>query len=316
MIKSLYVGLLMIVVFSFTETNITTAFHLFDQVPQMNALFSAHLPAHFRIKHHLCEAKPIQNTKSTVPVLLPPLTVESVEEKPLDFDPYSAAFANQLMTIFGTDSLAYRLANNEKKTVHIRTFGTHKKNNHKNKAKEKHWINEVMSEVSKILPFQNDINLGSNSNTDVYVELSAEKNWNVFSDWSLDTTQTFRYGAQSKNYSETDFNFSQKRNGEDLAANRFSIIKTYEAEITWNDKLFMKQQFLNEHQLTYGIYTGGVYNEEKKDLELQSWGPYLGWRIPLWKKWIYLDNDISYYKDITATDGYSFSANLQLEAFF
>lgn len=281
----------------------------------ITTLLNQYLPVRFQANHSKCEALQPTLIKSSDPIVLSSISPEPIE-KPLDFDPYSPTFAQQLMIIFGTNSLAYRLAINEKKVRHLRTFGIHKKNIHKNKTQEKHWINQVMADVSNILPFQNDINLGSNSNTDVYVQLSAEKNWNIFSDWSLDTTQTFRYGAQSKNYSETDFNFSQKNASDNLASNRFSIIKTYEAEITWNDKLFMKQKFLNEHQLTYGIYTSGIYNEEKKDLELQSWGPYFGWRVPLWKKWLYLDNDISYYKDLTSTEGYSFSANLQLEAFF
>ncbi|SDC00661.1 hypothetical protein [Acinetobacter boissieri] len=262
-------------------------------------------------KHHLLKPAPIQ--KTTLPP--PPDTPEYV----LGFDPYSPEFANELMAVFSQDSLATRLNKNEKSHPKVRTLGIPKKktlNKKATKAKEKLWIGQVLQDVSKILPFQSNLDLGSNSTSDVYVQLSAAKSWPLFANWNLDTSQTFRYGAQSKNYSETDFNFSQKSNSAELMANQLSVIKTYESQYNWNDKLFMKQKLWLDHQLTYGLYTSGTYNKDKKELEIQSWGPYLGWRLPLWRTWLYLDNDVSYYKDSTATDGYSFNVNLQLEAIF
>ncbi|MBF7682781.1 hypothetical protein I2F27_05465 [Acinetobacter sp. B5B] len=237
----------------------------------------------------------------------------------LGFDPYSPEFANQLMAVFSKESLANRLKKNEISHTKVRVLGVSKKKNSSKKltkAKELLWVGQIMQDVSKILPFQSNLDLGSNSTSDVYVQVIAAKSWPLFAHWSLDTTQTFRYGAQSKNYSETDFNFSQKSNTESLMANQLSVIKTYESQYNWSDKLFMKQKLWLNHQLTYGLYTSGIYNKDKKEVEIQSWGPYLGWRLPLWRTWLYLDNDLSYYKDSSATEGYSFNVNLQLEAIF
>ncbi|ESK38364.1 hypothetical protein P256_01898 [Acinetobacter nectaris CIP 110549] len=236
---------------------------------------------------------------------------------PLWFDPNSPIFAEQLLAVFGKTSLSLRLQNTEKKTTKKRTLGFQKKKSKiSKKEKERLWVSEVFGEISKLLPFQNGMDIGSNSNSDVYVEVNAEKNWDLFANWKLDASQTFRYASQSKNYSETDFNFTQQRSDKDLASNQFSIVKSYAEEFTWSDKLFMQKKFLDNKSITYGIYTSGIYSKEKKDVELQSWGPYFGWRIPIWRNWVFLENDVSYYRDSTATDGYSFSSNIQLEATF
>lgn len=274
------------------------------------------------LHHHICKKltyrkkhRSQQQKKVTQqPIAVPPPQQEYV----LGFDPYSPEFADQLMAVFKQDSLSHRLQNNEKKQTKIRTLGARKKkiSNKAAKAQEHRWTSQVMQDISSALPFKSNLDLGSNSKSDVYVELSAAKNWALFSNWTLDASQTFRYGAQSKNFSETDFNFSQKSNATDFFSNQISVIKTYEAQYTWSDKLFLKQNFLHDHQLTYGLYTSGIYDKDKKEVELQNWGPYLGWRIPLWRTWLYLSNDISYYRDNTANDGYSFNANLQLEAIF
>ncbi|MEB5476725.1 hypothetical protein [Acinetobacter pollinis] len=259
-----------------------------------------------------------KNTYNNIPLDAAPLEdITAVEEPPLDFDPYSPAFAEQLLEVFGKDSLSLRLQKDEKKHTKQRTLGIHKsKHKTTKKEKEKLWVSEVFGELSKMLPFENGMDIGSNSTTDVYVQVSAEKNWDLFLNWKLDASQTFRYGAQSRNYSETDFNFTQKSSDTDLASNQFSIVKSYAEEFTWSDKLFMQKEFFGKKRITYGIYTSGIYNKEKKDVELQSWGPYFGWRVPIWRNWIFLEHDISYYRDSTATDGYSFSSNLQFEASF
>lgn len=264
-----------------------------------------------RKKHHA--KKLVHLPKVVLP--LPPKTPEYV----LDFDPYSPEFTNELMAVFHQDSLTIRLKKAEHAHSKVRILGViNKKAITKKEAKatERLWINQIMQDVSKILPFQSNLGLGSNSTSDVYIQLSTGKSWPLFADWNLETNQTFRYGAQSKNYAETDFNFSQKSNSAELMANQLSVIKTYESQYNWNDKLFMKKNLWLNHELTYGLYTSGIYNKDTKELELQSWGPYLGWRLPLWRTWLYLNNDISYYKDTTTTKGYSFNINLQIEAIF
>ncbi|WP_227539780.1 hypothetical protein [Acinetobacter sp. MB5] len=235
------------------------------------------------------------------------------------FDPTSPELIQELMAPFGHDSLAEKAQSAEQSHRKRRVFGInhHKTASHKKVSTDSHWVKHVLSDLSKMLPFQNDMNLGSNSDSDVYVELSAEKNWKLSPKFSFNAAQTFRYGAESRNYSETNFKFTQQESKTTLASTQFSVVKTYDETYTWDNHLFRQQQFPDDNRLTYGIYSNGIYDKTKRDIEVQSWGPYLSWRRPLWRNWIYIENEVSYYKDLTSDNGrHILSTSLQFDTNF
>lgn len=225
--------------------------------------------------------------------------------------------ADELMAVFGHDSLENRMLIAEHQAKKPKQMGfKHSKKKKAKIKKEPIWLQQVLNRVFDIFPFQSDVNLGSNSTTDVYVELNAQKLWKITPDFNMGAEQIFRYGAESKTYSETHFNFTQQQSSKAFASNNFSIVKTYDTQITWDDKLYRQQEFENNNRLSYGVYSSGTYDKEKKDVELDNWGPYFAWRLPIWRDWIYLENELSYYKDATAVEGYSFSVGIKLEATF
>ena len=235
------------------------------------------------------------------------------------FDPHSPELAQQLMAVFGQDTLVYRAQQSYKKHHPKRKFGVNKSSSKPKKATKPQadWLESILSDLSKQLPFQSDINLGSNSNSDVYLEVNAEKNWQINPDFDFNAQQTFRYGAQSRNYSETNFNFTQKQAHEAIASNQLSITKTYDdTTYNWENYLFRKQKINHDQSITYGLYSNGVYNKDKRDVEVQSWGPYFSWRRPLWRDWLYLENGVSYYQDRTDENRHVFSTTVQFDMAF
>ncbi len=226
--------------------------------------------------------------------------------------------SQELLKVFGNDSLWARTL--KQQTQPVKKFGkSHKNKNKKNTIHSPDPITASISTLTSLLPFSNDINLGSNSDSDVYVQFLAKKQWVLRHDISIDTQQLFRYGSSSKNYSETTFNLNQKLQDNTLFSNQFSLNKSQDEEYYWANRTFQQYQFLKNHRLIYGIYSSGVYDQTKKDWELQLWGPYLSWRRPLWRDWIFIDNQISYYHDMTTTDKelqHIFSTTIQLEANF
>lgn len=247
----------------------------------------------------------------------PPVNPETNIFAP-QFDPHSPELARQLMAVFGQDSLATR-TQRAYKTLHPkRKFGVNKTaaKSKKTTKSQTHWIKTIMSDLAKQLPFNSDLNLGSNSSSDVYVEFNAKKDWQFNPDFSLNTEQTFRYGAQSRNYSETNFDFTQKQAHHAVASNQLTITKTYDDTYNWENHLFRKQKINHDQSLTYGLYSNGIYNKEKKDIELQNWGPYVSWRRPLWRNWFYLENEVSYYQDRTDENKYRLNTKIQFEMTF
>lgn len=236
-----------------------------------------------------------------------------------DFDPHSPQLIQELMTPFSQGSLAEKAQKSEQNHHKRRVFGENRTRTtpRKKSSNDNHWVKHVLSDLSKMLPFQNDMNLGSNSDSDVYVELSAEKNWKITPKFSFNAAQTFRYGAESRNYSETNFKLTQQESKTAVASTQFSVVKTYDEAYTWDNHLFRQQQLPDDNRLTYGIYSSGIYDKTKRDIELQSWGPYVAWRRPLWRTWVYIENEVSYYKDLTSDDSrHILSTSLQFEANF
>lgn len=101
-----------------------------------------------------------------------------------------------------------------------------------------------------------------------------------------------------------------------IASNDFSIVREREQNITWNDRIFRQQDLFENNRVTYGVNSSGTYNKESKDLNIQSWGPYFAWRFPIYKDRIYLENEVSYFKDSTTVEGYSVTVAIKLEATF
>ena len=248
-----------------------------------------------------------------------PVQISLINLDAPEFDPNSPQLLHDLMLPFVQDSLSEKAKKSEQSHRKQRSFGVN--HNHPTArpkvSNDTHWVKHVVSDLSKMLPFNNDMNLGSNSDSDVYVELNAEKQWELTPKFSFHATQIFRYGSESRNYSETNFNFTQKESKTAFASTQFSVIKTYEETYIWDNHLFRQQQLSNDRRLTYGIYSNGIYDKTKRDLEVQSWGPYLSWRRPLWRNWVYIENEVSYYKDLTSDEGrHIFTTSLQFEANF
>ena len=78
--------------------------------------------------------------------------------------------------------------------------------------------------------------------------------------------------------------------------------------------MFRQHQFFQGNRFNYGLYTGGYLDDS--DLRLNSWGPFVSWRQPLWREWFYVQTDINYFNDQRADHSHYLSALLRLEALF
>lgn len=164
------------------------------------------------------------------------------------------------------------------------------------------------------MPFENNLDLGSNSESDVYVQFLAKKKWNLRHNISIDTEQVFRYGSTSRNYTETTLNLTQKMQDNNLFANKFNVNKSENEEFNWGNWTFQQFEFVKDNSLTYGIYSGGVYT--KNDMRVNSWGPYISWRQPVWRDWIFMQNDLNFFNHIDDDPKHQLSVQMNLEANF
>lgn len=222
-----------------------------------------------------------------------------------------ATLIQDLMAVFGNDTLWSRATQSKHP---YKTFGKKKK-----KAASSHiTVNNPLSAgwdtISTWMPFENNLDLGSNSESDVYVQFLAKKKWNLRHNFSLDTEQVFRYGSTSRNYTETTLNLTQKMQDNTLFANKFNVNKSEKEDYNWGNWTFQQFEFVKDNSLTYGVYSGGVYSNN--DIKVNSWGPYISWRQPIWRDWIFMQNDLNFFNHIDDAAKHQLSVQMNLEANF
>lgn len=260
-------------------------------------------------KHQRSRRYPYSSTSFTKvkrqSLSLSPCEIETNDALP------DVALIQELMAVFGNDTL-WRRATQPEPTY--KAFGKKKKKNSSAQVSTTNPLSASWATISTWMPFENNLDLGSNSENDVYVQFLAKKKWNLRHNISLDTEQVFRYGSTSRNYTETTLNLTQKMHDNTLFANKFNVNKSENEDYSWGNWTFQQYQFLKDNHLTYGVYSGGVYT--KNDIRLNSWGPYISWRQPVWRNWLFMQNDLNFFNHIDDDSKHQLSVQMNLEANF
>lgn len=172
------------------------------------------------------------------------------------------------------------------------------------------------SQLSKKLPFDVDADLGIRSGDDIFARLKASKDWNLGNDFDFHAEQIYRYGINSKNYLRTNLELTHARPNQAFLSNQFYVTYADEQDddLTWDNRTYRQHQFFKGNKFNYGIYTGGFYNDG--DLRLNSWGPFVSWRQPVWREWFYIQGDLNYFNDHREDRSHYPSALVRLEALF
>lgn len=261
------------------------------------------------LKHQRSRRYPYSSTSFTKvkrqSLSLSPCEIETNDALP------DVALIQELMAVFGNDTL-WRRATQPEPTY--KAFGKKKKKNSSAQVSTTNPLSASWATISTWMPFENNLDLGSNSENDVYVQFLAKKKWNLRHNISLDTEQVFRYDSTSRNYTETTLNLTQKMQDNTLFANKFNVNKSENEDYSWGNWTFQQYQFLKDNHLTYGVYSGGVYT--KNDIRLNSWGPYISWRQPVWRNWLFMQNDLNFFNHIDDDSKHQLSVQMNLEANF
>ena len=222
----------------------------------------------------------------------------------------------QLSLVFGDDSLDNELDNNVAITNENPGNSNDKTLDRQQTRENNSSFALRWSEFSKYLPFKTDLDLGLRSGDDIYLRLKASKDWKLENDFSFHAEQIYRYGIDSKNYLRTNLELTHARPNQAFLSNQLNL--TYsdnqDDDLTWDNSLFRQHQFFHENTFSYGLYTGGFLNN--KDLRLNSWGPFVSWRQPVWREWLYVQGDLNYINNHRDDRSHFISSALRLEALF
>lgn len=222
----------------------------------------------------------------------------------------------KLSIVFGDDSLDNELKENvvisnekipQEQTQHFDRTGSRKQNSS---------IALRWSDLGKKLPFETDVDLGVRSGDDVYLRFKMMKTWPLEHNFDLYAEQIYRYGIDSENYFRTNVELNHQKAEQALLSNQFSLIfaDQLDEDWVWQNLTFRQHQFFAGNRFNYGLHTSGYY--ENSQLRLNSWGPFVSWRQPLWREWFFIQGDLNYLDDHKADHSHHVGVLLRLEALF
>ena len=203
---------------------------------------------------------------------------------------------NRLSLVFGDDSLDYEtrdgaLSDDRKVMPNA--------NDHRYDRRETRESNSSLAlRWSKFRRNKDiDIDLGVRSN-DVYIRAKAEKKWEMPHDITMRFEQMYRYGSHTEHTAVSTLEFTQPQSGHSDLVSRSQLHYTHKGEenLYWHSSLFQRHFVPVKHgksELNYGLYVGG--NIQDKKVYLNTYGPYVGYRQPVWRPWLFLQTDVSYY---------------------
>lgn len=218
--------------------------------------------------------------------------------------------------VFGDDSLDNEIENNFAITNENPSGNNDKSIDGKRIRNDNSSIALRWSELSKKIPFDLDADLGIRSGDDIYARLKAKKDWRLKNDFYFHVEQIYRYGINSENYLRSNLELTHARPNQAFTSNQFNL--TYadkqDDDLEWDNRTYRQHQFFDGNRFNYGVYTGGYYNQN--DLKLNSWGPFISWRQPLWREWFYVQGDLNYFNDHREDRSHNISTLVRLEAIF
>lgn len=223
---------------------------------------------------------------------------------------------NKLSVVFGDESLDNEFDHNLAIINQNPDYAANKQFDKKQSWEDNNSIALRWSEISKKLPFKFDADLGLRSGDDLYVRFKAKRDWALKNDFSIHAEQIYRYGSRSENYLRTNLELTHARPEHALISYQFSL--TYadkqEDDLAWDNRLFRQHQFFDHNRFSYGLYSGGYYDQN--DLRLDSWGPFVSWRQPLWREWIFIQADLNYFNQHRDQRNHYLSSLIRFEALF
>lgn len=166
---------------------------------------------------------------------------------------------------------------------------------------------------------QTDIDLGLRS-SDVYLRWRGEKRWTMKNTGGR-FEQVYRYGTKSEHYALSTLEFDQPKSTHRTLMNRTHVIytnKDHQEDIGWSNSLYQQHHWqipLGTRSFSYGLYAGGDIADEHKS-NFNTYGPYVSYRQPIWRKWLFIQGDVGYYNNKDDNKDHHISTFGRLEMVF
>lgn len=162
-----------------------------------------------------------------------------------------------------------------------------------------------------------DLDIGVRSHFDVYAKAKVGKEWQLQPNLQLYGEQLLRYGTKSKGFYRTFLNLHyQTEQWPDMFD---QTVFQYEQRnknqgVYWENRPFLQQSFFPNQTFSYGVLVAG-HTKNNAD-GINSYGPWLSWRQPLFRPWFIVQTDVNYFNNQDLNQNHQLSVLLRLETVF
>ncbi|MDO4449368.1 MAG: hypothetical protein Q4B79_00210 [Moraxella sp.] len=190
--------------------------------------------------------------------------------------------------------------------------------NHRQARKDNSSLALRWSKFQETLGVDTDADIGLRSD-DIYLKLRAEKRWELDHDIDGRFEQVYRYGSKSEHFALSTLEFSQPQSNHRTLINRTHLAYTHKDDenTAWSNSLYQRHQLNGKHgmrEFSYGMYAGGDFTH--KTPTLNTYGPYISYRQPIWRDWLFIQTDVSYYNNKSLDKNHDFGIFNRLEIQF
>lgn len=172
------------------------------------------------------------------------------------------------------------------------------------------------SDITQKHGIETDFDLGVRSGDDIYARAKATKSWQLDDRLYTRLEQIYRYGLDSKHHVRTNWETRYLPEGNAFIADQLYLQYEHDdkEDWTWGNSLYRQHDLSKHRYFNYGVYTGGKI--ENKKAKLNSYGPFTGYRQPVWRDWLFAQTELNYYNDREKNRSHHIGALLRLEALF
>lgn len=172
------------------------------------------------------------------------------------------------------------------------------------------------SKQAEALGVDTDLDLGIRSGADIFLRAKVAKTWQHNDLFSTRLEQIYRYGINSKHYLRTNLE-NKWTETQTVFINNHTYLEyrhDVDEELIWGNSLYRQHDFEGYKRLNYGLFVGG--DVEHKKASLNYYGPFVNWRQPIWREWLFIQPEVHYYNDKKADRKHHLGAFFRVEAIF
>lgn len=221
-----------------------------------------------------------------------------------------------LNVVFGDDELDNELRDKSRVGKIYKESDSTRRYNSRETRNSNSSIGLRWSDNIKSLGIETDLDGGIRSGSDIYGRLRISKNWNITENFSTRLEQIYRYGTESKHYLRTNLENKYSESDTTFIMNHthFEYRRDLDEERSWGHSFYRQHNFKEFSRISYGLSIGGRLDSNLS--KFNYWGPFISYRQPIWRNWLFIQPEVSFYNDKDKKRNHFINTFVRLEAIF